>query len=213
MQTAHYDNKYFIIQKKCGILGSETCINKFKKFINPNDIILEFGCGGGYYLNKINAKRKIGIEVNPVAIKNAKDFGLEIYTSLDEVKDSSIDVIYSHHALEHLFNPLEKLQELYKKLKNNGKIVFVVPFDPHFLHWKPNDRNRHLYTWNSMTAGNLFTLAGFKVIKVKYIHYQWPPGASYIRKFLGLNFLNFASKLYAYLCGYREVQVIAEKDV
>jgi SAM-dependent methyltransferase len=207
----HYDDKYFNIQQKCGILGAETCINKFVKFINPNDTILEFGCGGGYYLNKIKAKRKIGLEINPVAIKKAKEFGLEIYTSVKEIKDSSIDVIYSHHALEHLPNPHDALKELYKKLKDNGKIVFVVPFDPHFIHWKPNDRNQHLYTWNSMTAGNLFTLAGFKVIKIKYIRYQWPPGTSYIRKYLGLNFLNFASTIYAYLLGFREVQVIAQK--
>lgn len=211
MQTEHYNDEYFAFQKKCGILGSESCLYKFEKYINPDDIVLEFGCGGGYFLNKIKARKKIGIEINPVAVKNAQVLGLRVYTSIDEVKDSSIDVIYSHHVLEHLPNPYEALTKLRNKLKNNGKMVFIVPYDAHFIHWQANDRNMHLYTWNSMTAGNLFSSAGYKVIKVRYLRYQWPPGASYIRKFFGIRCLNFLSKLYALLFGYREVQIIAEK--
>lgn len=207
----HYDDKYFKIQKKCGKLGAESCIHKFLKYINPGDDVLEFGCGTGYYLERLNVEKKIGIEVNPVAIEHARGLGLDIRTSLDEVEDNSIDVIYSHHVLEHVPNPLETLKTLKQKLKNNGKMIFVMPYDPHFLQWHPDDRNKHLYTWNSMTAGNLFSMAGFKVNKIWYNRYQWPPGAYYIRKFFGVSILNILSTIYAYLFGYREVQIVVEK--
>ena len=64
----YYDNKYFDdYQKKIGEFGGKANLFKFKKFINHDSKVLDFGCGGGFLLNNINCSYKAGIEINSVA--------------------------------------------------------------------------------------------------------------------------------------------------
>ena len=50
------------------------CIDDKITIINeiPDKKVLDFGCGGGYLLDKINCKKKFGVEINNIAIKEAE---------------------------------------------------------------------------------------------------------------------------------------------
>lgn len=64
---------------------------------------------------------------------------------------------------------------MYKKLKQGGMIIFVVPCESITYEYKPNDINHHLYSWSPMCLRNIFKEAGFEVLESKpYIH-KWPP--------------------------------------
>lgn len=174
----HYDEKYFSWQKKIGKIGGYLNKFKFEKHVNDNDILMDFGCGGGYLLDNFNNKKKIGFEINKSAWDEIKKKGIEVYDNFDDISNNSIDTIISNHAMEHVPLPLTTLKELYKKLKVNGKIIIVIPCEQASekrFYYRPNDRNQHLHTWCPMTFGNLITLAGFEVIECQPLQHQWCP--------------------------------------
>ena len=49
---------------------------KFKRYIQQDDVMLDFGCGGGYLLKFLDCKKKVGIEINPTAIAEALKMAL-----------------------------------------------------------------------------------------------------------------------------------------
>jgi SAM-dependent methyltransferase len=210
--TNYYNEKYFAWQKGIGAFGGWAAKSIFSPFISLDDIVLDFGCGGGFLLKNIECKKKIGIEINSTAAEMAAENGLEVHSFLDNIPDDYVDVIVSNNALEHTHYPLDELKKLYAKLKRNGKIIFIVPCENINYDWKPNDINQHLYSWSPMCIGNLFTLAGFSVIESKsYIH-KWPPKYEKIARIGGRKIFDIASRIYGQLKReWFQVKIIAEK--
>lgn len=129
---------------------------------------------GGYLLQNIKCKHKYGIEINESARKIAgEQSGISVYSSAAEIPENSIDVIISNHALEHTFFPLEEIKKLKSLLKENGKIIFVTPFENSFSY-NSKDRNMHLYTWTPQNLANLFKTAGYTVLSVEVLRHMWP---------------------------------------
>jgi len=176
--TSHYNKEYFTWQKTCGEIGGILNKFKFEKEVNDEDVLMDFGCGGGYLLDNFNNKKKIGFEINKSAWDEIKKKGISVYDNFEDISDNSIDTIISNHAMEHVPYPLDSLKELYKKIKVGGKIIIVIPCEqptePGF-YYKPNDTNQHLHTWCPMTFGNLANLAGFEVVSCLPFQHQWCP--------------------------------------
>jgi 2-polyprenyl-3-methyl-5-hydroxy-6-metoxy-1,4-benzoquinol methylase len=86
-----YNKEYFIYQK---IIGSKNrnIANRFDEYISPNSVVLDFGCGGGYLLDCLNCKHKIGIDINVKALSSAKKKGIKTYTNLKFINDESVDL-------------------------------------------------------------------------------------------------------------------------
>jgi SAM-dependent methyltransferase len=178
MKNSHYKTKYFNWQKKIGMVGGKINADKFARYINPNDVVLDFGCGGGYLLGNLSCKKKIGVEINPVARKEArKNKNLEIHSSIKLLKNGMVDKVISNHALEHTKRPIDELVTLQRVLKKTGKIVLVTPIDDYRNNkrYVASDINNHLYTWNSQLLGNCLKEAGFKNIKIEVLTHAWPP--------------------------------------
>ena len=174
-KKSHYGKEYFDWQKNIGSFGGLANLFKFKEFINANDTIVDFGCGGGYLLGNIQCRGKMGIEINQHARQEAEANEIRVAGSIDEVPDDYADIVISNHALEHVLNPLEVLKKLKKKLKSTGRIIFVVPHQDTTEDYDPTDMNKHLYTWNQLTLGNLFAEAGYSVLRAEVFQHQWPP--------------------------------------
>jgi len=174
----HYDKKYFDWQKQVGVIGGYLNKFKFESHVKDTDVLMDFGCGGGYLLNNFNNAKKIGFEINKSAWDECKKHGIDVYDKFEDIEDNSIDAIISNHAMEHVPLPLNTLNDLYKKLKIGGKIVIVIPCEQPSegqFYYKAGDINQHLHTWCPMAFGNLVTLAGFKVIECKPFQHQWCP--------------------------------------
>ena len=101
-----------------------------------NKVVLDAGCGTGYYLSSIEAKDcvKIGADISKFAIKKASKndekssyFVASIFNM--PIKEQSIDIIMN------IFAP--KPQHEFKRiLKDNGMIVEVVPGKNHLKEIK-----------------------------------------------------------------------------
>ena len=221
----YYDKDYLEWQlKTVGEFGGYVNSYKFNKTVKQNDVLLDFGCGGGFLLKNFSNKIKIGIEpnenANEIIVKNGNKHFLSPEEAIESLGENSVDTIISNMALEHTLHPLKELQNLYKILKKGGKIHFVVPCDSHKYHYDSKDINYHLYSWSPQNLGNLFSEAGFKVNKAGLISKKWPPFARNILNIFGYSIFNLITILYSRIPvletfqgkNYRQVEVIAEKS-
>lgn len=168
----------------------------FQPYVNSRETVLDFGCGTGGIISNLKCSRRMGVEISEEAIKHALANGVEVFRNISEVPDQSVDVVITHHAIEHLSDPFETLVTLSKKLKPGGRIIVVVPADnPHSKmnrRWLPNIP-KHLFSWNPLTLGNLLEEAGFQmdksfILSGGYSHYiEWARSIPFL--FKGLKIL------------------------
>ncbi len=78
------------------------------------------------------------------------------------VDDNTFDIVMLAEVIEHLENPIAVLNECYRVLKKDGKIVVTIPF-LNALHADPYDFQR----WTDVKIENVFNKSGFKNISIK----------------------------------------------
>ena len=211
--ASHYDAAYYAWQREWVQFGAWASLPYFAPYIRSTDRAVDFGCGGGFLFDAIEAVKKMGIEVNPVARAEAESLGLDVRASPVDVPGAWADVVISNHALEHCLDPLGELRALAATLRPGGRIVFVVPSEGVRRQYDPTDENRHLFTWSPMNLGHLFDEAGFEVEAVREIVSRWPPKALLVAR-LGRPIFNAVSHVHGRLRrSLSQVQVVARKPV
>jgi SAM-dependent methyltransferase len=136
----------------------------FSDLSHTQRCILDFGCGTGGLLARLAAARRLGVEVNEHAAAEARASGLEVFHSLEDVPPRVADVAISHHALEHVEDPIDCLRLLRRTLKAGGHLRLVIPAESPFWRSQRNsggDPNNHLFTWTPRSATHLVKAAGF----------------------------------------------------
>lgn len=195
MEATYYDEDYFSLQNEIGLLSAKAMRHMFAPYI-PNDAkLLDFGSGGGYFLNVLQAREKIGVEINPTARANASKLGIQSVASCKDVADNWADVVMTSHALEHCHDPLGVLRDLYQKLRPGGRLIALVPHERK-MPYRPKDVNQHLFTWSEMNIANLIATAGYEVEKAEEIKHRFPPFSSYLMKVLGERGFHLLASIY-----------------
>lgn len=208
---SYYGEDYYAWQKKAGEYGAEQDTWMYTPFIKKSATVLDFGCGGGYILERINCKEKYGVDINPVARQEAKKRGVTVFSSLEKIPvKTKFDVIMSHHTLEHVDNPAEILQQLRKRLKPKGKLVLVVPIDDwrRQKKYNPGDINQHLYTWSPQLLGNLLVKAGFTIEDLKVLSFAWVPLSRYYFQYIPKPLYFLFSQLWSRLILSRQIRIV-----
>jgi SAM-dependent methyltransferase len=106
------------------------------EFDSENDLILDLGCGRGEWLEilKENKKKAVGIEINPIMIRECRERGLDIDEAdalayLRNLQRDNVIAITGFHLVEHL--PLKTLinliDESVRVLKPGGCLIFETP--------------------------------------------------------------------------------------
>jgi glycosyltransferase involved in cell wall biosynthesis/SAM-dependent methyltransferase/predicted O-methyltransferase YrrM len=207
----YYDQTYFDWQKEIGQFGGWANLFKFAEHIQPDHHVVDFGCGGGFLLGHIACRQKLGVEVNPHARAEAQKHGIPTVATAEEIPEGWADTIISNHALEHVSDPVGTLKQLLHGLKPGGRMVFVVPHQDVREAFNSNDRNKHLFTWNPQTLGNLFQHVGMEVGSVDLIQHQWPPNYLELNRRLGPDSFHAACRKHAQQNGNYQIRVVARK--
>lgn len=210
----YYNKKYLAWQKKAGLYGAEQDTGYYRDMIKPTDTVLDFGCGGGYILEALPGKRKYGVDINEAALQLAATKGIKTYTSLSSLpRQTTFDVIITHHTLEHVDNPYEILMLLQKKLKKNGIIIGVLPIDDwrNQKNYRMKDVNNHLYTWTPLLLRNLLVRAGFKIISISLITSAWLPFSRYYYRYTPHFMYRAAAALWSALIRSRQLRFVVTK--
>ena len=182
--VSHSNTSKGITNKLYQIIRNYTLRKKVKllQSLNPNNKLLDIGCGTGEFLNqsKINGFDVLGIEPSEKARTQAKNnFHLEVKeeSAIEKLGDQTFDFITMWHVLEHVYPLNERVQQMHRLLKDNGQIIIAVPnresYDAHYYdkYWAAYDVPRHLYHFTPNTIAQLFENHGFtthKVIPMKF---------------------------------------------
>lgn len=188
---------------------------KFKQYTGRALTILDFGCGSGAILSSLTSiPNRIGIEANATSRAFAVENGILAYDRLRYVEHSSVDLIISHHALEHCVHPLAEVKRMANVLSPGGKVVIITPYDSirQKMHrkYRKDDVNHHLYTWTPLLLGNLFSEGGFVIEEARLRNHAFPPGARLLWRHLPQNLYDLVSFIWSKISGIDEVLLVAK---
>jgi len=116
-------------------------IKHFSPFITGH--VLDVGCGSKPYKDLFTFDEYIGLDVDQSGHDHRSE-DIEVYYDGTKIpfEDSKFDSLICFEVLEHVFTPDAFLQEISRVVKQNGTILFTVPFiwDE---HEKPYDYARY----------------------------------------------------------------------
>ena len=151
--------------------------NYFKDIENPT--LLDIGCSTGWITSNSRDAgfNVLGLEANRTAAEFGRNkYGLEILEGYIEDLDLNMkfNSVTMFHVLEHLTDPIVTLKKVNNHLKDNGKILIVVP-NADSLGVKIFGRN---YNWNipdhisffsPVTVSDMLNKAGFRVLSISHL--------------------------------------------
>jgi len=90
--------------------------------------ILDVGCGTKPYQKLFSSSEYIGLEID--SDENRKNKNADYFYDGEKFPfpDHEFDSVIINEVLEHIFNPDTFLTEVYRVLKNQGKLLITVPF-------------------------------------------------------------------------------------
>ena len=191
-------------------------MEKISPNVSQDDTVLEYGVGTGWNLAELKCSRKLGFDLSEHLEPIIKSHGIEFVKDIGTIADASIDVVICHHVLEHTSNPPEVLEQIKRILCHNGKFLLFVPYEKErrYRYYNPKEPNRHLYSWNVQTLGNLVRDMGFKITEGKIQEFGYDRFASvWAARFhlgqRGFRFIRRAIHLVKPAC---EVYIVAENE-
>ena len=108
-----------------------------KLAINPNDVVVDFGCGPGYYIIELakKAKRVVAVDLSLEMLKKAQNkaakVGVKNIQFLQsnganiQLEDSSVDMILLVTVYHEVGESEAVLKEFGRILKPEGKLIIV----------------------------------------------------------------------------------------
>ena len=159
---------------------------KFQPLVGPTDVVFEYGVGTGLNLRFLRCGRRIGYDISDAGRDACAQAGIEFVSELSLAPDD-VSVVICHHALEHVPDPLECLEQMYHLLRPGGRLLLSVPFEtlPRYRHYVPDEPNHHLFSWNALTLGNLVAVAGFEVRDVRIGPFGYEQRLAFLARYAG----------------------------
>jgi len=175
---SHTDSKRTLVDKIYQLAKAYSLKKKIaliKSASNDGKVLLDIGAGTGDFLLAAKKSNWIvnGVEPNQLARKNAKEKGIYLEDSLENVSDRKYDVITLWHVLEHLPDLNSQIRKIVALLNQNGVLIIAVPnfksFDAkHYKRfWAAYDVPRHLWHFSKTAINKLFEDNGAKVMETK----------------------------------------------
>ena len=146
--------------------------------LNPNAVLLDFGCGSGKALDTRRTQygcRTIGMDFNRELLAKVAARGHEAFFADAEgwshIPDASIDVITMNHVIEHLYHPLDTFRQMRRVLKPIGLLDIATPNPEGYsaqtfgTDWFGLDCPRHIVLYGPEAAADLLQQAGFSTVE------------------------------------------------
>lgn len=112
------------------------CRDFLQKFVKPSDTVVDVACGYGEFLNNIDAKRKVAVDLNLDATRFLSDgieFNARKATELSDVIHGGADIVFTSNFLEHL--PDKQVLDVFLE-----QVMLALKPGGHYLILGPNLR-------------------------------------------------------------------------
>lgn len=109
------------------------CKSFFDPLIGSDKVVLDLACGYGEFINNVTARKKVAADLNPDARDHLQpdvQFISSCATDLSEVRDGSIDVVFTSNFLEHLPDKEtcnKVFVEVLRTLNSGGRFIVLGP--------------------------------------------------------------------------------------
>ena len=158
-------------------------INSLADECNTNSMtLLSIGCGAGYAESEISdAFYKFGIEPDYNASKIAEKYLDNVINDIFRVnnyKPETFDVIFCHHVIEHIEDPVVFIKDVYSILKLGGKLIIGTPnFDSAMARRYGKDYrmlydNTHIYLFSDFSLKELLEDNMFLIENIDYPYFD-----------------------------------------
>jgi ubiquinone/menaquinone biosynthesis C-methylase UbiE len=137
----------------------------------PTDakLVLDLGCGRGYWTDRIASLLKggvcIGVDAMPEFVEKGREEFKKDFRVMDyhrtEFPDNVFDVIYADNVIEHSPRPDVALAESYRILKHGGTFILLIP--PDKLGQPMYDNVYHIWKVDRRMITDALTKAGFVI--------------------------------------------------
>lgn len=121
--------EYYLREKIWQVL----CEQVFQRMINKENTLMDIGAGYCEFINNIECKTKIAVDLNPDT-KNKAKAGVQVLNmnilAIPAKFDKKIDVIFMSNFLEHLSSKsevIDVLRKAHKLLRQGGQIIIIQP--------------------------------------------------------------------------------------
>lgn len=136
--------------------------------------LLDIGAGTGDFLLycKSLCYSVHGVEPNENARKKAEQIQISLEKSIQSFEGKKFEIITLWHALEHISNLEECMNQLKLLLSESGQLFVAVPnfksYDANYYkeYWAGYDVPRHLWHFSQKSIQILFRSVGMRVTKI-----------------------------------------------
>ena len=111
---------------------AERCMSLLSRFVQPNQRVLEIGCGEGTLLELLKGygAKVTGVEMDPEGAEYVRE-RLGVQVSVGRFEELTLserfDAVASVHVIEHVFDPVEALSRMRRLLKPSGILFLETP--------------------------------------------------------------------------------------
>lgn len=175
--ASHFDsdkNLVAFLYRLFRIINSKIKLSVLGKYANKKGILLDYGCGLGFFLNyaKKNGWKTEGTDISQTASQtvltryNIKTFPIEKISQ----KKENYSCITLWHVYEHVYNPQQLAQYFFNALQEKGILILGLPnhksFDAKYYKkfWDGYDVPRHIWHFSQENIIELMRNNGFNHI-------------------------------------------------
>ena len=144
--------------------------------LSRNSRIVDVGCGTGlllYFLKEAGFENVLGIEPN---IENDMKYSNDLIIRKAQVHEMNEeqDLFMFHHSFEHLPNPIETLETVYRLLPSGGMCLIRIPlvsseaWEKYGTDWVQLDAPRHFFLYSLDSLNMLAEKTKFKINEIVY---------------------------------------------
>lgn len=140
--------------------------------------VLDIGCGEGGFLSLFPKNwKKYGVDISEYALEVAEKNGVTVDF---EFKDNMFDLIIFRGTIQHIPDPISRIEKCYYWLRSNGGVVFLVTPNANSVYYKLFNtlpllsNSRNFFIPSDITLKNILTNFGFKIKAVEYPYLKTP---------------------------------------